>query len=206
MYTIKELEKEQLLVIYKENINRHFPADEVKPLKKIEQIWEMGIYYGLAMYETSETCKEIKNDDNNNTEEISLVGYAFFIKELEGNMLLLDYFAIMEVYRSKGMGSIFLKEIKKIANSYRGILLETEDIDFAKTEEEVQIRKKRDRFYEYNGVIKTTIKSSVYGVNYAIWNYPVKENVSFSECKKSVERIYRTIVSEDKYKKFINIC
>ncbi len=194
MYIIKELEKEELLTIYKENIDNHFPKDEIKPLKKIERMWEMGIYYGLAMYDVS-----------TNNEEVSLIGYAFFIKDLEGNIILLDYFAIMEEYRSKGMGSAFLQEMKKIVNSYRAILLETEDVDKAKTIEERELRKKRDCFYERNGVIKTDVRSEVYGVHYAIWNYPVKENISFLECRESVKRIYKAIVSEEKYKKFIKI-
>lgn len=189
MYYIRELEKEQLLTIYRENIDKHFPKDEIKPLKKIERMCEMGIYYGLAMYD----------------EQSPLIGYAFFIKDLEGNIILLDYFAVMEEYRSKGMGSKFLQEMKKIVGSYRAILLETEDVDKAKTIEEAEIRRKRDCFYEHNGVIKTDVRSEVYGVHYAIWNYPVREIVSFPECRESVKRIYKAIVSEEKYKKFIRI-
>ncbi len=201
MYQIKELEKEQLLTIYRENIDKHFPKDEIKTLKKIERIWEMGIYYGLAMYDVSKSNEK----EELNIEQSPLIGYAFFIKDLEGNIILLDYFAILEEYRSKGMGSVFLQEMKKIVSSYRAILLETEDVDKAKTIEEAEIRKKRDYFYERNGVIKTDVRTEVYGVYYAIWNYPVKENISFLECRESVKRIYKAIFSEEKYKKFITI-
>lgn len=199
MHLLKELTKEQLIAIYKENINNHFPTDEVKPIENIERMWDMGNYYGLAMYDASKEYEERNIDD------LPLMGYAFFIKEKEGNMLLLDYFAIMEDYRSNGMGSVFLKEMRKIAEDYRGILLETEDVDFAKNIEEMQLRQRRDAFYERNGVIKTDIKSKVFGVNYAIWNYPVKENVSFSECRVSVEKVYRMVVPSDRYENLVEI-
>ena len=220
MYSIRELEKEQLLTIYRENIDKHFPKDEIKPLKKIEHMWDMGIYYGLAMYDMSKSKEEKVNEEKEdlckeidiqiqkkefNKEQTNLIGYAFFIKDLESNLILLDYFAIIEEYRAKGMGSAFLQEMKKFVNSYRAILLETEDVDKARTVEEAELRKKRDCFYERNGVRKTDVRSEVYGVHYAIWNYPVKEEVSFLECRESIKRIYKAIVSEEKYKKFIRI-
>ena len=199
MYLIKELPNEELLTLYQKYINSHFPADEVKPLETIERMLEMDCYYGLGLYNAE------KNYADWDISELPLIGYAFFVKDKKENMLLLDYFAILEEYRNGGWGSIFLKQMKSMAETYRGILLETEDINFARDEEERQLRERRDSFYTRNGVIKTNVKSKLFGVNFAIWIYPVREEMSFTECRESLTNIYKTIVPEPQYNKFVEI-
>ena len=95
--------------------------------------------------------------------------------------------------------------MRDIAEDYKGILLETEDIDFSKDEEERSLRERRDGFYTRNGVIKTDVKSKLFGVNFAIWFYPVKEELGSSDCRKSLINIYRTIVPETMYEKCVEI-
>ncbi len=203
MYLIKELSDSELLKMYQRYINEHFPADEVKPLETIERMVEMDYYYGLGLYDASEDFDgELEADW---LEQLPLMGYAFFVKDTKENIMLLDYFAVLEEYRNDGWGSIFLSKMRDIAEDYRGILLETEDIDFAKDEEERSLRERRDDFYARNGVVKTDVKSKLFGVNFAIWFYPVKEELSFEDCRKSLINIYRTIVPESMYEKCVEI-
>ena len=194
-YFVKKLTWEQMEKIYVEWIHEHFPEDEIKPLKSIQRMWDNGEYQALGMYE--------KTTAQGGAEP--LIGYAFFIMVKGGNQLLLDYLAIVEKYRSKGAGSIFLKEMKQQLTEYKGILIETEDIDCAQNEEERNIRQKRDAFYVRNGAVRTGIRSHVYGVDYVIWTLPIEKAVAEDECRDDLEKIYRTMVPGEKYEKFVMI-
>ena len=191
-YTIRTITFEQTAEIYNAYIHLHFPQEEIKPLKNIQRMWENGSYQALAMYEQKE-------------HEAKLIGYAFCAMAPNCRMLLLDYLAIVEEYRGLGMGGIFLKEMRKCLSKYEGILIETEDIDFASNEEERQIRKMRDAFYERNGVVRSGIKSTIYGVHFANWQLPVSQVLADEECKRNLEKIYKVMVPGDKNKMFVKI-
>lgn len=191
-YTIQNLTIEQTTEIYNAYIHLHFPPEEIKPLKNIQRMWENGSYQALAMYEPKE------NGTN-------LIGYAFCAMAPDCRMLLLDYLAIVEEYRGLGMGGLFLSEMQKCLTEYEGILIETEDIDFAEDEEQRQLRKKRDAFYEHNGVVRTGIKSRIYGVHFANWQLPVRQAFSDEECKRNLEAIYKVMVQGAKNQMFVKI-
>jgi len=191
-YKIQNLTIEQTTDIYNTYIHLHFPQNEIKPLKNIRRMWENGSYQALAMYEKNEN-------------EVKLIGYAFCAMAPNCKMLLLDYLAIVEEYRGLGMGGIFLSEMRKFLAKYEGILIETEDIDFAVNEEERQIRKKRDAFYERNGVVRTAIKSRIFYVRFANWQLPVSQMLTDEECKRNLEEIYKVMVPGSKNKMFVKI-
>ncbi len=191
-YKIQNLTIEQTADIYNNYIHLHFPQEEIKPLKNIQRMWENGFYQALAMYEQNE-------------HETKLIGYAFCAMAPNCKMLLLDYLAIVEEYRGLGMGGIFLSEMRKCLAEYEGILIETEDVDFAAKEEERLIRQKRDAFYERNGVVRTGIKSRIYGVHFANWQLPVTEALPDVECKRNLENIYKVMVPGEKNEKFVKI-
>lgn len=197
-YIIKNLQQTETADIYMQWIHRHFPQSEIKPLKKIQSMWDEGAYHALGMYE-----KKMNNQEQK--QQLDLIGYAFFVTAPECNILLLDYFAIVEDYRSQGMGSIFLKEMKKYLDGYKSILIETEDVDCAQNEEELRTREKRNRFYKRSGAVMAGIKSNVYGVNYDIWNFPLTESSTRKECKDCLESIYRIIASGEEYNKYVKI-
>jgi len=155
-------------------------------------MWEDGSYQALGMYEQKEDANE-------------LIGYAFCAMAPDCNMILLDYLAIREEYRGLGMGGIFLKKMRQCMREVEGILIETEDISFASNEEERQIRKKRDSFYERNGVVRTQIKSKIFSVHFANWQLPVQGILSDVECKRNLEEIYKIMVPGAKNKMFVKI-
>lgn len=188
-YTINSLTFEQTADIYNHYIHLHFPKEEIKPLKNIQRMWEAGAYRALGMYEQ-------KKDST------VLIGYAFLALAPDCKMLLLDYLAIAEEYRGLGMGGIFLKEMQKRLPEFEGILIETEDIDFAANEEERQTRKNRDSFYERNGVIRTQIKSKIFTVHFANWQLPIHQPLSDAECKRNLEDIYQIMIPGAKNKRF----
>lgn len=192
-YTIKYLTKEQVAEIYDKWIHKHFPENEIKPLKHIYRMWEQGAYCALGMYDGGK-----------------LVSYAFLAMVPGRDMLLLDYLAVLEDYRNAGAGSIFLQKMGKCLTecmgvSYKGILIETEDAKYAQNDEELHIRQKRDAFYKKNGAVRTDVTGEVYGVHYAIWNLPISENAGFEECREQLREIYQMMVTGEKYQKFVKI-
>lgn len=191
-YIVIDLSLEQVADIYNNYIHLHFPQDEIKPLKNIQKMWGVGSYRALGMYE--------QNDS-----EQQLIGYAFFAMAPGCNMLLLDYLAVVEEYRGQGMGGMFLTEMRERLNVYDGILIETEDIDFASNEEERLTRQNRDAFYEQNGVLRTGIKSQIYGVRFANWQLPVKKALTDGECRRNLEGIYKIMIPGEKNEKFVKI-
>lgn len=191
-YTIENLTLEQVSEIYTKYLQLHFPPEEVKPLKNIQRMWGAGSYRALGMFEQKENVSE-------------LIGYAFFALTPDHKMLLLDYLAIAESYRGKGMGSIFLQEMRSRLQEFHGILIETEDVDFASNEEERYVRAKRDVFYERNGVVRTSVKSLIYTVHYANWVLPISQPASDELCKKNLEDIYKFMIPGEKNEKFVRI-
>lgn len=189
---IKELSREQTAEIYNRWLGEHLPADEVKPLKNIYKMWDEGFYSALALYDR-EICEEADTLKG-------LIGYAFFVNSPMADMVLLDYYAIIGEYRNQGFGSVFLNDIRKSLGEFRGIIIETEDIELAASKEELAIRKRRDRFYTSNGAVETGIKTRVYGVPYAIWSLAAEgEAVSSAESLRAVEGIYKTMFPPERF-------
>lgn len=189
---IANLSRQQTANIYKEWINLHFPSDEVKPLKNIYKMWDEGAYSALALYD-KEACEEGEPLKG-------LIGYAFFVNAPDSEMVLLDYYAIIGQYRNQGLGSVFLGEIKRNLKNSKGIIIETEDVELAVSDEELVVRKRRNMFYTSNGAVETGIKTRVYGVPYAIWSLAAEGVViSREESLEAVKKIYRTMFPPERF-------
>lgn len=196
---VRKLTLEQTAEIYQKWIYEHFPKDEVKPLKNIRDMWSRGCYRALGLYDASGKNAYIENGK----EDSELIGYAFFVSLPDSDMILLDYLAVLSDYRSLGLGSEFLKKMKAVLQpEYKGILIETEDIERAVNEEELRTRKRRDSFYAENGAVPTGIKSEVYGVPYTIWIYRTddqKAESGYEENLKGLKRIYETMFLPERF-------
>ncbi len=145
---IKRLYKKEIDFIYKKYVVNHFDEDELRPLKSIKYLYKKKLY------------KCFKAVVDNVT-----VGYAFFY--VNGDDILLDYFGIIDKYRSKGYGSLFLRKILKKLNK-KTIYIEVEDPDFSINEEDRFIRERRINFYSRNGVFLSDLKVLLFDVNYRI--------------------------------------
>lgn len=184
MKLIVQTEKE-IEGLYTRYLVRHFPLEEVKPLKNIISMHQQGQYKVYAL-----------------EKENIFVGYAFFSCVREGEPLLLDYFAILEEYRSRGYGSELLSDLRHEMDVM--VLIETEDIACAQNEAQRLEREKRDMFYEKNGVRKTSIIEHVYDANYVLW-YLWKEEVSEEICYQKICKNYQMMVSEEAYRTKVKI-
>ncbi len=188
---IKKLTDREIIDIYSTHSIRHFPADERKPLSSMERMIKDGIYTGYGLF-----------DKENND---SLLCYAFFTILPDHRNILLDYFAVLEEYRSHGIGSLFLQHMKKNVIEYDGILIESEDPDYASHEKELSIRNKRIEFYNTNGCVFTGILAEVFGVHYRILYFPILSTPPLETLFTDFDAIYQHMVSHKNYKTDINI-
>ncbi len=159
---IKELTREQIELVFNKYMIEDFPEDELKPLKRIIEMLDEGIYFAAGLYE-----------DND-----ALAGYAYFVKDSVNKTALLDYFAILKENRCKGYGSVFFDNVKPFLKKHDvdNLYLETENVDFAKDEADKQIRIRRIAFYEKNMLIMSQVRSQLFGVDYRIMNLNVTGN------------------------------
>lgn len=192
-YEIVQLDFDAVAAIYQRYLAEHFAKNEIKPLASIERMWKLGFYHALAILPADMPgtgCTGGKERPENVAER--LIGYAFFTGCPDGKMLLLDYLAIRKEFRGMGFGQIFLQELQNA--DCAGILIETEDLLYAETEEERIERCRRNSFYRTNGVQAMELHTTIYSAHYEIWQLPVKETLPKEECRAELKKIYRFIV------------
>lgn len=202
------LREEEAHFIFKHYLKHHFPADEVKPWKSISRMWADGCYFAVGVFEdVGDARPDSQNSSGAHGPDPldTLRGYAFFVESPDYDGCLLDYYAILPEYRDTGLGG---RTLQRLAELVRGrgkyILLETEDIDYAKNDEQVAERTRRDAFYTRNGCVKTDTKGSVYGVRYAVWTLGLSD-LDLDKVCEDMNTLYRLMVPGDKFDRFVTI-
>lgn len=185
-FFIRPLSEEQILSIYANTAPLHFPSGELRPISNLRGLLSRGGYEGLGIF-------------RENHEQP--LGYAFFLHVPGEDTLLLDFYAILEEYRSLGLGSFFLQEMKGHYRCFSGILLETEDPECAANDEELSIRSRRNAFYYKNGAHRTGISCSLFGVPFQILYVPIAADgiIDSAALKGKLEAIYRFMLSQELY-------
>ncbi len=176
---LKKVGLDELRIIYKEHIREDFPRGERRPLFGMEKLQKAGRYDCYGYYQ-----------------ENSLEAYACYILTPNGSYALLDYFAVVPELRGNGIGSEFLRGLKRDVSAKCGVFIEAESPDSAKTEEERQTRERRIRFYLSNGAERTNSKCLLFGVDYNILFLPTDDAANEQENKiqhHAVEELYREL-------------
>ncbi len=211
------LREEEAYFIFKHYLKHHFPADEVKPWKSIARMWADGCYFAVGVFEDAGDIPAGASNDSLG----ALRGYAFFVESPDCDGCLLDYYAILPEYRDAGLGG---RTLQRLAELVRGkskyILLETEDIDFAKNEDQVSERTRRDAFYTRNGCVKTDVKGKVFTVHYAVWALGLSDSAvpeaaagsddaarsaAFDRACADMNTLYKLMIPGEKFKLFVKI-
>ncbi len=181
--TVAELGK-----LYKEFIIPYFPDDEIKPCENIQRMMEEGLYQVIAGYEANDP-----------------VVAAFITTAPDANAYLLDYLAVKADCRSKGYGGAMLKRLTDMTEG-KPILIETEAIEVAKSDEERLQRTSRNAFYERNGAVASELTTLIFGVTYTNWELSANEcKLSLPELINEITAIYRYMVPAKLYEKFVQI-
>lgn len=188
---LRRLNTEEILSIYTIHSVRHFPENERKPVSSIERMSAEGIYTGYGLY-----TKKMPQQ---------LLCYGFFVILPGHGNILLDYFAVLEEYRSLGVGSLFLSLMKTTATIYDGFLIESEDPDYADSKEELHIRQKRLDFYEKNNALFTGIRANVFDVPYRLLYFSISQQSDLEVLYSDFCEIYKHMVSMKNYDSKIHV-
>lgn len=183
---IRTLTIEEIRQTYKEHLRDDFPPDELKPLDRIEVSINEGKYLCIGAF----------------GEDGKLVAYAFFV--MTGDKCLLDYYAVIPELRGKGIGSAFLSEaIRKADSSFT--MIEIEDPSEAADEKEKLICQKRMDFYLNAGCINTEVRVVTFGVSFLLLEYPLKQKHSALEVSEGYKDIYKGILSKRMFDENIKV-
>lgn len=102
---------------------------------------------------------------------------AYTVLREDDGYILLNFLAVYENQRGKGIGSEFLHEIATFYHNKKGILLEAEHIAYATTPADATLRQKRVAFYERCGYIcLIPFDLLLFDVHYHIMVKPLTEN------------------------------
>ena len=161
--------------LYHKRLKKDFAADELRPLGSIKHSWDLNAYECYGLFDGHEA-----------------VGYAFFVHN--GRHCLLDFFAISEELRGKGLGSYFLHQLNDKIKETDCILVEVENPDAVKDRDARRKRESRLQFYLRNGFQKTELTSILFGVNYRILEKPLEISRTTEELSLVYTEMYRSIL------------
>ena len=180
---LRELTSEEIRDIYKKHLCRDFPADELKPLDRIEVSLKDGTYRCIGAYE-----------------EGAFRAYAFFV--IIGDRCLLDYFGVVPYVRGTGVGTTFLKQVLSSLDM-KMILIEIASAPAAAGSRTAQIRSRRKKFYLNAGCRDTNVRFITFGVKFLLLEYPTSIAHSPEEIEGGYRGIYRAILPGSIYERNI---
>ena len=186
--TIRELTIKEIRQTYKEHLKRDFHPEELKPLAMIERSYRRGEYLCLGAFD-----------------EGRMTGYAFFV--FCGRNCLLDYYAVLPDLRGQGIGSGFLKDMAGTVLKERCdiLLIEVENPRFAISEEDRTVRTKRLDFYLQCGIINTGVEANIFGVEYLLLEYPIRNAHTPAEAAGAYDDLYKHLLPALLYRKNVKI-
>lgn len=168
---IKQLTAEETKTIYETYMRKDFPVNELKSWSLIADSMNRGNGKTFGMF-----------DERNR-----LQAYALLV--LNQKTALLDYYAVVNELRGKGVGSRFLQEMKTSFFQETMLFVEAEDSDFSEGKQKLT-QEKRLSFYENNGIHSTGLSLYVYGVIYRI--LCTNKAISSKEAYDALISIYKT--------------
>ncbi len=185
---IVEANLEEAKEIYNKHMMEDFPEDELPEYEKYLRLTEEKLH-DVYLYEK----------DNQNV--------AYFIVVEEENNILISHLSVMKEFRSKGIGKVFLEDIKNFFNDKNMLIVEVEAETRANNNEELDVIKRRKKYYTRAGFEECKkIEYILLGVEYDILIYVPENNKIYEniEIKKIIEKLYEKL-GLDKEKLKINI-
>ena len=166
----------QVEELYRQQMKKDFPRNELRPLSTLRRSWEREEYDGYVLMEEGE-----------------ILGYAFFVRM--GRYYLLDYLAIAEECREQGYGSLFLQKLS--IPGAECVICEVENPDKGGKDQK-QLERRMD-FYLRNGYRKTGVTSCVFRVDYRILEVTTTGCHADEEITAFYTEVYRKLLPEPFY-------
>ena len=181
---LKDIDIEEFKnIVYPEYL-KLFPKSERKSLELIQKTYNQGI---------ANIIKIVEKDE--------FVGFLIINTLKDNPFAILDYFAILPKYQSKGYGTKALKLLKKQNKINKDIFIEVEKPGLGEDDIQNEIREKRTKFYERIGFYKLGFDLDLFKVIYSTYLLPCT-NQKFSEevVIEEIFKIYNVIVGEERIK------
>lgn len=166
---LKLLNKEELTALYQDEIMGDFPHSELKPLKAMLRLMDLGRYEPLLI-----------------TEEGQAVGYALLWTTGDRSGALLEYFGVLRGLRNAGQGTRILS---LLAQRY-GQLFGEAEAPCSHDPDINELRRRRIAFYERNGFRTLDYQCALFGVRFnCLYRGPETDD-------RKVEALHRGIYAE----------
>ncbi|BCN32346.1 GNAT family N-acetyltransferase [Anaeromicropila herbilytica] len=186
--TMKELKEEEQYNFYQTYLIHDFPESEVKPYDIIEESTGQGKYISYGFFRNLEP-----------------LGYAFMTKAKENGGLLMDYFAVIDKHRSKGLGSSIVETIKReLQGRYESVIIEVENPEVEMDEKKKEVRNRRIAFYLKNGFKMSNIQSRVLTDEYLIMTLELGKELEERQVYLELQAIYQALFGFEFFEN--NIC
>ena len=178
------LNKEELTNLYKDEMMFDFPRAELKPLRAMLRLMDMGQYDPLLV-----------TDDQG-----VALGYAMIWLPRARNGALLEYLGVLRGKRNGGLGS----QVLPLLAARYGQLFGEAEAPTSDDPAENDLRRRRIAFYERNGFRVLDYECALFGVHYRALIRGA-EDVTAEELLQVHQSIYRRHFPPALYQRFIQI-
>ena len=180
MQELRRMDESEIRQLYSRSLVRDFPADELKSLSAILSLYHRGEYDVLGAYESE-----------------AMVAYALVFRPTDDSVALLDYLAVEPEYRSRGVGSELLGNLRiHYAATAEALMIECERPQTAPDQSQAR---KRIEFYTRAGAVLTEVCIWLFGVEYSILFIPCGHSTPAFDCAKRMLGLYRQMLPEELY-------
>lgn len=185
---VRLLTKDERKNTYKHYMKHDFPKNELRPLHMIEALVDKGNYYTYGVFQ-----------------EEKMIAYAYFWEEVEKEILLFDYFAVIPQLRNQGYGKAAMKVILNACKGKRGVILEAEDPESTESSEEKETRLRRISFYKKCGLAMSEVRILLFGVQYAMMYRNLADIGVENEIVAVMQSLYKKSLPKPIYEKMLKI-
>lgn len=179
---LKLLNKEELTKLYNEEMVFDFPKSELKPVRGMHRLMDMGIYEPMLVLENGEA-----------------IGYAMVWLPSCRQGALLEYFGVLRGKRNGGLGTAILH---MLVEKYGQIFGEVE-APVSDDPAENDLRRRRIGFYLRNGLRLLDYDCALFGVHFnCLYLGPETDDRKVEALHRSV---YATYFSPEHMEKHIQL-
>ena len=179
---LKLLSKEELCRLYEDELVFDFPKSELKPVRAMLKLIDMGIYEPLLVTESGET-----------------IGYAMVWLPESRQGALLEYFGVLRGKRNAGLGTRILS---LLVERYGQIFGEVE-APVSEDPAENDLRMRRIGFYLRNGLRKLDYDCALFGVHFnCLYMGPETDDRKIERLHRGVYAAYFSPEHMEKYIQF----
>lgn len=186
MFDLREMNEEEIRMLYEQSLSRDFPPSELKSLSAIVNMYRRGRYEVLGAYRSDR-----------------LVGYALLYRPEEGRLALLDYFAVEPEYRHQGIGSQFLEHLRRHYAGHIDVLMV--ECERPKTAPDEIEARRRIHFYTQAGAVLTSVRIWLFGVEYSILVFPCSGPVPGFDWAKEMLDLYQQMLPAELYESNVRL-